>query len=488
MARILRFYVLREVLTPTLLALLTIIAMLVIAFIYKNLDVVLESGASFSQIMGILGSLMPSLLVFAAPMAVLMGVMIGVGRLTLDREILAIRASGANLFSVFAPTLVLALVMSVLILWLSDRTVPRLLLSSMKRVVQLQTAVIDSLQPGRFYDSEKDIAGGLKGGQWGGSIILFFNERDPKTGDMMGITIKQEQEEGKYNKDAKKAESATKEKVSPKQHAAALVTDAAAQEPAAPPRADEPWPEEEESKTAEAEAVTTATAAQNDQTTSGGQQASGLLTKELNDKSVLKRLEDGKDNIARYRDSELTIIFARLGRLQALPDSDGDGGRNNNVLLHLEDGTIHRLLPDSAKRDYTVIRFEQLDKQFSLSTAIKKRDHTRSFAELREIIHSTKGSDRRGTARRELIGRYTMAPAFFVFALVGIPLAIWVRPSGKSWGILLAIGLMLVYFVLKEIGTTMVEKESSMGLLVAFAPNILYTILGAGLWIHTLRS
>jgi lipopolysaccharide export LptBFGC system permease protein LptF len=76
----------------------------------------------------------------------------------------------------------------------------------------------------------------------------------------------------------------------------------------------------------------------------------------------------------------------------------------------------------------------------------------------------------------------------FVFMLVGIPLAIWIRPSGKSWSILIAIALMLIYYLILNMGLSMVKGGVPLGSLVAFSPNLLFGVLGAGLWWQTLRS
>ena len=50
--------------------------------------------------------------------------------------------------------------------------------------------------------------------------------------------------------------------------------------------------------------------------------------------------------------------------------------------------------------------------------------------------------------------------AIVVGIVVGIPLAIMIRPSGKSWGILIAVGLMLIYYVAMQMGLAMVESTA----------------------------
>jgi lipopolysaccharide export system permease protein len=455
LGRILRLYAIREIALPTLMALLTITFILMIRYVYEMVNLVLQPGVGLPQVANLLVSLLPSVLVFAAPMAVLVGVLIGVGRMTLDHEVLAIRASGVNLMSVFAPAIALSLVLSLSIFWLSAGLVPAMMRNAMLQIGQLKLALANSLEPGRFYEN-----------LFGGNAVLFFKERDPKTQRMLGITLEMEKNVKSARFRAGKAGAATPGAGTP-----------------APPSPAGPQ----------------ATATTNDPTSPALTHAGGSATPLAArvEKGVAKRTArpDARSDEP-DRETELTLIFARFGQIAAQQaNDDPTGGQESEVTLTFDDGSIHQLSVNPGERDYVVINFDQLQKRLFPKTDIEKRHHTLDNAELRRRIGEQQALPQRdrdekslGTLLKELWQRRTMWLATFVFVLVGIPLAIWVRPSGKSWGILIAIGLMLVYYVILQMGLSLIQQFQPAGIVVAMLPNLLYGLIGALLWRQALRS
>jgi lipopolysaccharide export LptBFGC system permease protein LptF len=167
----------------------------------------------------------------------------------------------------------------------------------------------------------------------------------------------------------------------------------------------------------------------------------------------------------------------------------GGQGATAEVSLDLKNGSIHQLNPDPSSKDYMIIRFKKFTKRQPIVTELGKYHKAMTSGELKQAMVDPKTEDEfRRVAHRELIERRSISLASLIFALVGIPLAVKIRPSGKSWGILLAISLMLVYYILMKMGLTMVEHEKPLGVLMAFSPNLLFLALGAGLWWQTVRS
>ena len=90
---------------------------------------------------------------------------------------------------------------------------------------------------------------------------------------------------------------------------------------------------------------------------------------------------------------------------------------------------------------------------------------------------------KRNEARAVILQRYSISLQSLVMAFIGIPLAIRVRPTGKSVGALLAFGLILVYHWLMRTGFSVVDSgHLALGTLVTFSPNLLYAAIGAVLW------
>jgi LPS export ABC transporter permease LptF/LPS export ABC transporter permease LptG len=96
MARLIDRYVLREVVPPFLVGLLLITFVLLMNQVLLLAELFIDKGVPALQAVRILGLLVPSILVFALPMAVLMGILGGLARLSADSEIVAFRSLGVG--------------------------------------------------------------------------------------------------------------------------------------------------------------------------------------------------------------------------------------------------------------------------------------------------------------------------------------------------------------------------------------------------------
>ena len=94
MARLLDRYVLREVVPPFLIGLLLIVFVLLMNQVLLLTELFIDKGVPALQALRILALLVPSILVFALPMAVLMGVLGGLARLASDAEVVALQSLG----------------------------------------------------------------------------------------------------------------------------------------------------------------------------------------------------------------------------------------------------------------------------------------------------------------------------------------------------------------------------------------------------------
>jgi lipopolysaccharide export system permease protein len=103
MGKILHRYVFREVLTPFLLGLGVFTFVLLIARLLKLIELVVNRGLPPTQILRLLGYLMPAFLEVTVPMAMLLAILIAFGRLSADSEIVAMRSSGLSLYQIVPP-------------------------------------------------------------------------------------------------------------------------------------------------------------------------------------------------------------------------------------------------------------------------------------------------------------------------------------------------------------------------------------------------
>ena len=108
MFRTLDRYVWREILPPMLLALLIFTFLLALPPFMQHLENLLAKGVSFGTIARLIWTLVPQALGLTIPMALLVGILIGFGRLSADRESVALLACGVSPYRLLRPVLALA--------------------------------------------------------------------------------------------------------------------------------------------------------------------------------------------------------------------------------------------------------------------------------------------------------------------------------------------------------------------------------------------
>ncbi|MBC7900363.1 MAG: LptF/LptG family permease [Saprospiraceae bacterium] len=136
-------------------------------------------------------ALVPNVIAFTCPMAVLVGVIIGLTKMQGDSELVAIRAAGVGNFQITAPVLVLGILLSVFAFFINLKGVP--LAAGIVRQVALQTAIYkleSPIEPGIFNTEVAGYTiyikdGDVTDGSW--KNIFVYNE-DEKAGTLRLIT------------------------------------------------------------------------------------------------------------------------------------------------------------------------------------------------------------------------------------------------------------------------------------------------------------
>jgi LPS export ABC transporter permease LptG/LPS export ABC transporter permease LptF len=108
--KILDRYVIREVLPPLFLSLLIFTFILEIPPVMEQLESLVAKGVSWGTAARIMATLVPQALGLTIPMSLLVGLLIGLGRLSNDRETVAFLACGVSPYRLLRPVLLLALV------------------------------------------------------------------------------------------------------------------------------------------------------------------------------------------------------------------------------------------------------------------------------------------------------------------------------------------------------------------------------------------
>src|ERR1700722_11549871 len=150
--RLLDRYVCREVASHAALGLAVFTFVFFVPQLVKLMDLVVRHSSGFGTVLLLFLCSIPPVLAFTIPMAVLVGVLIGLGRLSADSEIVALHASGISLPRLLLPIGVVALACAfgtlILPFWLSPAAI-RALRSLEERVLMSQAAY--AIQP-RVFD------------------------------------------------------------------------------------------------------------------------------------------------------------------------------------------------------------------------------------------------------------------------------------------------------------------------------------------------
>ena len=103
-------YVFREVLSPTLLGLCVYVLVFIMNALFELAELTIKKDLSVRSVATILFFYLPRVLEMTIPMAILLGVLVGVGRLSTDSEVVALRAGGVSYWKLLYPVLTLGLI------------------------------------------------------------------------------------------------------------------------------------------------------------------------------------------------------------------------------------------------------------------------------------------------------------------------------------------------------------------------------------------
>jgi LPS export ABC transporter permease LptG/LPS export ABC transporter permease LptF len=103
-------YVFREILSPTTLGLCVYVLVFVMNALFELAELAIKKDLSVRSVLTILFYYLPRVLEMTIPMALLLGVLVGIGRLSTDSEVIALRASGASYWRILYPVLSLGVI------------------------------------------------------------------------------------------------------------------------------------------------------------------------------------------------------------------------------------------------------------------------------------------------------------------------------------------------------------------------------------------
>ena len=123
---------------------------------------------------------LPQVIVTVVPMAMLLGTLLALGRLSGESELIALKAGGVGLVRAVAPLLVIGIVVSIGAYFLQERVVP----FANDQAVYLREETIKHI--GAFGGGQHTVITQLPGG---GKQVTYFGAFQPTTGTLLFVTI-----------------------------------------------------------------------------------------------------------------------------------------------------------------------------------------------------------------------------------------------------------------------------------------------------------
>ena len=122
--RIIDRYVIREVIPPFLIGLLVFTFVLIIPFIIDIAEQMIAKNVPAITILRLTATLLPQALALTIPMALLIGLLVGLGRLSADREVVVMMACGISPYRLLQPVLVFSVICWGLTSWVMLKAMP----------------------------------------------------------------------------------------------------------------------------------------------------------------------------------------------------------------------------------------------------------------------------------------------------------------------------------------------------------------------------
>lgn len=122
--RIIDRYVIREILPPFVIALLVFTFILIVPFIIDLAEKMIAKGVPWTTLIHLMVTLLPQALGLTIPMSLLLGILVGLGRLSTDREIVVLMACGVSPYRLLRPILILAVATWVATSWVMLEAIP----------------------------------------------------------------------------------------------------------------------------------------------------------------------------------------------------------------------------------------------------------------------------------------------------------------------------------------------------------------------------
>ncbi len=187
MNTIIRRYIFKEIAFPFILILFVLTFVLLMGKILQIMDLMVNKGIRVFDILHLIVLIMPYFMMFTIPIALLVAILIAMGRFSQDNEITAMKASGVSLSQIFYPVLIASLLAFIFTIVIGYFLVPKSNFATKRLLFELAS------QNASIGIKEKVFNGDFKG------LLVYANTIPADGGYMQGVMISDSRILGEQN-------------------------------------------------------------------------------------------------------------------------------------------------------------------------------------------------------------------------------------------------------------------------------------------------
>jgi LPS export ABC transporter permease LptG len=175
--KILTRYIFKEMLGPTALGFAFYTFIILMKNLFDFAGMIIKRSLPGSTVARLLFLSLPHIIVLTVPMSLLFGILIAVGRLSSDSEIIAMRALGISTRTIYRPVFLFSFLVFCVNLYLMNFVLPRgnAELSALRSEI-FTSQIEKELKPRVFYDEYEN-------------LTIYVNDVDPKTLQWKGVFV-----------------------------------------------------------------------------------------------------------------------------------------------------------------------------------------------------------------------------------------------------------------------------------------------------------
>src|SRR5438128_7293922 len=182
--KLLTRYILKEMVGPTALGFAFYTFIILMQSLFNLAGMIIRRSLPASTVFKLLLLSLPNIVVLTVPMSLLFGILLAVGRLSSDSEIIAMRALGLSTRTIYRPVFIFSFAMFLLNLYLMNVVLPRgnTQLQSLKAEV-FTSSIEKEIKPRVFYDEYEN-------------LMIYVNDVEPRTGEWKGVFVADSRTDG----------------------------------------------------------------------------------------------------------------------------------------------------------------------------------------------------------------------------------------------------------------------------------------------------